>query len=1289
MGNRQTSPSDKEEEKNKEPEVKKVSLKELYRYATKFDLLLVLIGICVAIVTGCSFPLMSIIIGDISSSFINAMALEELKIPTDLNNCHDFTIPSMNVTYSWCHFRDDIMEKCYDYVYLGFGMLIAAFIQVMCFQISCENINHVLRKKFLYATMRQNIAWYDKNSSGSLNTKMFDNLERVKEGTGDKLGLLVQFVAQFFGGYITAFTYDWKLTLIMMSLSPFMVICGFFLAKLMATAAQREAEKYAIAGTIAEESLSSIRTVTAFNGQQREYKRYETALLNAMKDGIKKGAVVGVGLGMTFLIIFASYCLAFWVGTDFIYEGKVETNVVFTVFFSVMMGSMALGQAGPQFAVLGTALGCASSLFEIIDREPEIDCYSEEGLRPDKIYGSVEMEKITFNYPSRPDIPVLKGISFKAEAGQKIALVGSSGCGKSTTVQLLLRYYSQLGGSIKIDGYNIEDLNIKYLRNIIGVVSQEPILFNCSIEDNIRYGNPDITEEQIMIACRNANAENFIKSLPKGLKTICGESGSQFSGGQRQRIAIARALVRDPKILLLDEATSALDSESEAIVQKALERASRNRTTIAIAHRLSTIRNSDLILVMKDGEICERGKHDELLDRKGLYYELVNAQSFTDINPDESVEEKMKRERYTSVTSNRSRSESIISLKKNIKDLGDPSLFSKDNDKKDKSTDAKSELKRLQQELIEEGAGKSNLIEIIKFSKPEWKYLFMALLISGIQGVIMPIFSQVFSQIMKVFSLVDREEMRKQGHFYAMMFLALGIFQGVTLCVSAFFFGLSSEKLTARLRSLLFKNIIGREIAYFDDEKHSTGRLTTRLATDVPNIKNALDYRLGQVISAIVSFGAGIGIAFYYGWQLALLLLAIFPLAGITQGLHFKYINGRLDNDNRGNEEAGRVAMEAIENIRTVQALTLEKKMYQMFCDFLEYPHKTAKRKAIIQAFIYGASSSIIFFVNASAFRFGLWLILNGHIVPLNVMKCIFAFAFTAQSIGFASAYFPEYVKARLASGIVFKMLREKSAIESLTDCGKKINIEGNIHLKKIHFSYPQRSTVRVLKGLDISIEKGKSLALVGPSGCGKSTCIGLLERFYDVLDGQVLIDGNDIRETNIQNVRSQIALVSQEPILFDCSIKENILYGLEDKSVSDKEIERVIRESNIHEFIETLPDRLDTNCGSKGLSKLSGGQKQRIAIARALIRDPKILLLDEATSALDTESERIVQEALDKACKNRTVVVVAHRLTTVQNCDCIAVVNNGIIVEKGTHQELINKRGIYYDLSERQNMKK
>jgi ATP-binding cassette subfamily B (MDR/TAP) protein 1 len=236
-------------------------------------------------------------------------------------------------------------------------------------------------------------------------------------------------------------------------------------------------------------------------------------------------------------------------------------------------------------------------------------------------------------------------------------------------------------------------------------------------------------------------------------------------------------------------------------------------------------------------------------------------------------------------------------------------------------------------------------------------------------------------------------------------------------------------------------------------------------------------------------------------------------------------------------------------------------------------------------------------------------------------------------------------------------------------------------------FSYPQRPTVSILNGLDLEVEPGQTLALVGPSGCGKSTVVSLLERFYDPNGGRVTIDNDDVREFNVGHVRSSIALVSQEPILFDCSIRENITYGLDLSTIAESSIEKVTKLANIHKFIGELPDGLDTRVGEKG-AQLSGGQKQRIAIARALIRNPKILLLDEATSALDTESEKVVQEALDRAREGRTCIVIAHRLSTVVNADVIAVIKNGVVIEKGTHAELIAQRGAYFELTQKQGMR-
>uniref|UniRef100_A0A914CAD8 ABC-type xenobiotic transporter n=1 Tax=Acrobeloides nanus TaxID=290746 RepID=A0A914CAD8_9BILA len=1121
-----TNNSENENAKEKEETPPKVSIKKLWRYADSFDFILILIGSLVAIVTGLGMPFLSIIMGSMSQSFINATMY--IHCPPD----HIIYDGSGKVvfncsSYSLSQFSHDIMPQILYSVYMGVALFLSAAIQ------------------------------------------------------------------------------------------------------LMASSTEKEAKNYAKAGAIAEEVLTSIRTVVAFNGQEMECKRYETALKAGKADGIIKSIYVGSGLGFTFLVMFGSYCLAFWVGTDFVVDGKMNPDTMITVFFAVMMGSMALGQAGPQFAVVGTAQGAAAAIYEIIDRAPEIDSQSTEGDKPDNVKGRIQVKDVKFSYPTRPDIQVLKGVSFEVLPGQTVALVGSSGCGKSTMVSLLLRYY------------------------------------------NVESG--------------------------MGYKTLVGERGTQLSGGQKQRIAIARALVRNPKILLLDEATSALDAESESVVQQALDKAAQGRTTLVIAHRLSTIRNADMIVAMKDGQVVEVGKHDDLMEKNGLYYELVNAQVFTDVDDENVVDPSLRqytkqisqisaRRRLSSTTSKDGDIllQKLTSPRKTIDDEDDEYL--KDPTK---AKDVKSETERLKKDLEREGAKPANLLLILKYARPEWIYIFLAVVVSIIQGGVFPAFSLFFSTIMEVFAGSDPHEMRRKGHFWALMFLVLGIVEAATLFLQAFLFGLAAERLTMRLRAKLFYHILRMDIGYFDDPRHSSGKICTRLATDTPNVKSAIDYRLGMVFSALVSVGAGVVIAFIYGWQMALLVVAIFPLGGVGQAVENKYFQGRSKEDARELENAGKTAMEAIEHIRTVQALTLEEKFYSMFCKFMDYPHQSSRRKALMQGLTYGFSSSIFFFLYAAAFRFGVWLIVKETLTPMEVLKSLYAISFTAGSMGFASSYFPEYLKAKFAAGLIFKMLADEPKIDSLSKGGKKpAKINGLVHFHDIQFAYPQRSTIKVLKGLNLDVEPGKTLALVGPSGCGKSTVVSLMERFYDPANGNVTIDNENIREINAQYLRSQMALVSQEPILFDRSIRENIIYGLEDKNISEEEIQNATRLANIEKFISELPDGLNTRVGEKG-TQLSGGQKQRIAIARALIRNPRILLLDEATSALDTESEKVVQEALDRASQGRTCIIIAHRLSTIVNADCIAVIKNGVVIEKGTHEELIKRRGVYFALTEKQNMKK
>ncbi|KAG9292639.1 hypothetical protein G9A89_007011 [Geosiphon pyriformis] len=602
-----------------EPEKKPtVSFFQLFRYASPWDKILILIGSIGAMANGCALPFMTIIFANFIQAF-GVFALATRTHPDDLQDAKNTL-------------DDEVRKNVYHFLILGSSAFVASYVQMTCWMIAGENQTKRIRELYYASTMKQNIAWFDKMSTGDITTRISADTSILQEGISEKIGLILQYSTTFVAGFIIGFTKSWKLALVVCCVIPLLAAAGGAMAKALSSSTTKGQDAYAGAGTVAEQALSSIRTVVAFGGEKREIQRYLQQLETAYRSGTKKGLIGGLGLGLIFLILFSTYGLGFWYGSKLVLNGEKTGGQVLNTFFSLIMGAFSLGNAAPHFSAIGNAMGSAAALFAVIDRVPEIDVTSKEGkkLTVSSVKGRIEFKNINFHYPQRPDIPILKNFNLIVESGQTVALVGSSGSGKSTVVSLLERFYDPIDGQISLDDEDIKNINIKSLRSLIGLVGQEPVLFPQSIAQNIRWGGlPDEKEptlDEIIESCKKSNAHEFIDELPDKYETLVGEKGALLSGGQKQRIAIARALIKDPPILLLDEATSALDTESERLVQDALDAAATNRTTIVIAHRLSTIKNADKIVVMRKGEIIEVGRHEELISNQGMYYELVKAQ---------------------------------------------------------------------------------------------------------------------------------------------------------------------------------------------------------------------------------------------------------------------------------------------------------------------------------------------------------------------------------------------------------------------------------------------------------------------------------------------------------------------------------------------------------------------------------------------------------------------------------------------------------------------------------------
>ena len=1249
ISSRKSSNIDSEDDpiKNLQFKPKHISFCKLYyNISNKFDFFLMFIAIISTIIAGCESPIAGYILGD---------TINELSETVDIDK-----LPYNEYIIEIKKIEKEIDLMVVFFFIGGLFMFIFNFLMVFLWSYSSLRQMHRFKKNYFELILKQEQKFFDDNNAFEFSTKIQAQLEKIFMGVGDKFGQVVLMISELLSGLLVGFFTSWKLTLILLSSAPILLISFLISDKCAEKIENISRQTYEKAGGLAEELLYNIKTVAAFSNFEYELKKFNDLSDNVEKLLNKKSLLEAISLGLMIvgyfvscaaLVIYASVLILNKEINPFTGENYCGGDVV-KIFFSVFSSVFAISNMGPTFEIVKNSCIASSDYFYLLERKPKINLKNSNYI-PDKnnFNGKIEFKNVNFSYNENKNI--LNNLNFIIPANKKIAIVGESGCGKSTIVNLIERLYDINDGEILIDDINIKNYDIIKLRELIGYVQQEPVLFNKSIKENIIFGRKNIDEKMIKEACEDAYINEFIENCDNKYNYIVGIKGGKLSGGQKQRIAIARAILTKPKILILDEATSALDNKSEKEVQKALDNISKkNITVIIIAHRLSTIKNSDYIYAMKNGEILEIGTHDELLKKNGYYASLIKGQMT-------EKEIKIENKNEINIKNNNNIENDIINIEIN----------EKNNLKNNNDNISNNENKISRKNSIK--IDTSRLYSIISSHKSD---LILGTISGILYGMCCPITGIVLGNCINSLTHKDEDFLFKNSIKYGLLFVAIGFSGGILLFFKTWSLESIGIILTTKMRKKILKKYLKMHIGFFDIEKNSPGALLTKLSIDTTQLETLILSVLGGSICIIGTGISMISVGLFFDWKITLILSFFLPFIVMSFVTREDYMENSKEENKEIKIEAGSFLSECVINTKTIFSFNFEKSAIEIYSNILENETKDYLKDSLIQGFLIGFGVFINYFTYAVIYKFGIFFIKNKSLSFHNFNIVLANLMNSCDGIGDLLRGMGDIGKAKLSFKSIFEILDTKTLIDPFPNLNEKnndLNIKGKIEFKNVFFTYPTKPNNLVLNNISFIIEPGKKIGLVGPSGGGKSTIIQLLERFYDVTEGEILIDDINIKNYDLYSLRKKIGLVSQEPVLFKRSLYENILYG----NLNSEENE-ILEAANKAELSNFSREELLNN-----ESNVSGGQKQRFAIARIFLKNPVILLLDEATSALDKETENQVLKSIYELEKGRTSIAIAHRLSSIVNSDEIFVLDKGKIVEKGSHKELIDKKQIYYNL--------